>query len=97
MDLDYRTESILRNGDVLADDWKIDSPDFIKQLMPECAARQDASRNRKQKLPAQKSGGRYKSLHLREDGFVAAVAARVFRDAMGTFMVKWPRVVFFER
>jgi hypothetical protein len=34
MELDYRTESILRKGDVLADDWKIDSPDLIRQLMP---------------------------------------------------------------
>ncbi len=34
MDLDYRTETILRQAYVLADDWKIDSPDLIKQLMP---------------------------------------------------------------
>jgi hypothetical protein len=33
-DLDYRTETILRKAYVLADDWKIDSPDLIKQLMP---------------------------------------------------------------
>lgn len=34
IDLDYRTETILREAYVLADDWKIDSPDLIKQLMP---------------------------------------------------------------
>jgi hypothetical protein len=34
MDLDYRTETILRKAYVLADDWKIDSPELIKQLMP---------------------------------------------------------------
>jgi hypothetical protein len=34
IDLDYRTETILRQAYVLADDWKIDSPDLIKQLMP---------------------------------------------------------------
>jgi len=31
---DYRTEAILRKAYVLADDWKIDSPELIKQLMP---------------------------------------------------------------
>ena len=34
IDLDYRTEMILRKAHVLADDWKIDSPDLIRQLMP---------------------------------------------------------------
>jgi hypothetical protein len=34
IDLDYRTETILREAYVLADDWKIDSPDLIRQLMP---------------------------------------------------------------
>jgi hypothetical protein len=34
IDLDYRTESILRKAHVLADDWKIESPDLIQQLMP---------------------------------------------------------------
>ena len=34
IDLDYRTESILRRAYVLADDWKINSPDLIRQLMP---------------------------------------------------------------
>ena len=34
IDLDYRTETILRKAYVLADDWKIDSPDLIQQLMP---------------------------------------------------------------
>ena len=34
IDLDYRTETILRTAYVLADDWKIDSPDLIRQLMP---------------------------------------------------------------
>jgi hypothetical protein len=34
IDLDYRTETILRKAHVLADDWKIDSPDLIQQLMP---------------------------------------------------------------
>jgi hypothetical protein len=35
IDPDYRTETILRKACVLADDWKIDSPDLIKQLMPQ--------------------------------------------------------------
>jgi len=35
MDLDYRSEMILRKAHVLADDWKIDSPELIRQLMPE--------------------------------------------------------------
>ena len=34
IDLDYRTETILRKAYVLADDWKIESPDLIRQLMP---------------------------------------------------------------
>jgi hypothetical protein len=33
-DLDYRTETILRKAYVLADDWKIESPALIQQLMP---------------------------------------------------------------
>lgn len=35
IDLDYRTESVLRKAYVLADDWRIDSPELIRQLMPE--------------------------------------------------------------
>jgi hypothetical protein len=35
IDLDYRTETILRQAHVLADDWKIDSADVIRQLMAE--------------------------------------------------------------
>jgi hypothetical protein len=34
IDLDYRTETILRKAHVLADDWKIESPELIQQLMP---------------------------------------------------------------
>ena len=33
IDLDYRTEMILRKANLLANDWKIDSPDLIRQLM----------------------------------------------------------------
>jgi Domain of unknown function (DUF4132) len=33
IDLDYRTETTLRKAYVLANDWKIDSPDLIRQLM----------------------------------------------------------------
>jgi hypothetical protein len=33
-EMDYRSEMILRKAYILADDWKIDSPDLIKQLMP---------------------------------------------------------------
>jgi hypothetical protein len=33
LDLDSRTEAILRIAHLLADDWKIDSPDLIRQLM----------------------------------------------------------------
>ncbi|HEV2115341.1 MAG TPA: DUF4132 domain-containing protein [Terriglobales bacterium] len=34
LDLDHRTEMILRKAYVLADDWNIDSPELVKQLMP---------------------------------------------------------------
>src|SRR4029077_20394232 len=34
IELDYRSETILREAYVLANDWKIDSPDLIKQMMP---------------------------------------------------------------
>jgi len=34
LDVDYRTETALRKAYVLADDWKIDSPELIRQLMP---------------------------------------------------------------
>jgi len=34
VELDYRTETILRKAYVLADDWKIESPELIQQLMP---------------------------------------------------------------
>ena len=34
IDLDYRTEMILRKAYLLADDWKIESPDLVQQLMP---------------------------------------------------------------
>ena len=34
VELDHRTEMILRKAYVLANDWNIDSPDLIKQLMP---------------------------------------------------------------
>lgn len=33
IDLDYRTETILRKAYVLANDWTIDSPELIRQLM----------------------------------------------------------------
>jgi hypothetical protein len=33
IDLDYRTEMVLRKAHVLANDWNIDSPDLIRQLM----------------------------------------------------------------
>jgi hypothetical protein len=33
IDLDYRTEMILRKAYVVANDWEIDSPDLIRQLM----------------------------------------------------------------
>ena len=35
VDLDYRTEIILRKAHILANDWKIDAPELVKQLMPE--------------------------------------------------------------
>jgi Domain of unknown function (DUF4132) len=35
MDLDYRTETILRKAQVLAEDWRISSPDLVRQLAPE--------------------------------------------------------------
>jgi hypothetical protein len=35
IELDYRTEIVLRKAYVLADDWKIDSPELVRQLMPE--------------------------------------------------------------
>jgi hypothetical protein len=34
IELDYRTELILRRAHVLADDWKINSPELVRQLMP---------------------------------------------------------------
>jgi uncharacterized protein DUF4132 len=34
LELEHRTEMILRKAYVLANDWKIDSPELIKQLMP---------------------------------------------------------------
>jgi hypothetical protein len=34
IDLDHRTETILRKAYVLAEDWNINSPDVIQQLMP---------------------------------------------------------------
>jgi hypothetical protein len=34
VDVDYRTETTLRKACVLAEDWKIEDPDLIKQLMP---------------------------------------------------------------
>jgi hypothetical protein len=33
IDIDYRTEMILRKAHVLANDWNIQSPDLIQQLM----------------------------------------------------------------
>jgi hypothetical protein len=35
IDLDPRTETILRKAHVLADDWRIDSPELVRQLMPD--------------------------------------------------------------
>jgi hypothetical protein len=35
IDLDYRTERALRKAYVLADDWRINSPELVRQLMPE--------------------------------------------------------------
>ncbi len=34
IDLDYRTELALRKAYILADDWRINSPELIQQLMP---------------------------------------------------------------
>ena len=34
IELDYRTEMILRRAYMLADDWKIDDPELIRQFMP---------------------------------------------------------------
>jgi len=34
IELDHRTEKILRKAYVLADDWKISSPELVRQLMP---------------------------------------------------------------
>ena len=34
IELDYRTEMILRKAYLLADDWKIEDPELIRQLMP---------------------------------------------------------------
>lgn len=35
IELDYRTEQVLRKAYVLADDWKINSPELVRQLMPQ--------------------------------------------------------------
>ncbi|HEY1925568.1 MAG TPA: DUF4132 domain-containing protein [Candidatus Acidoferrum sp.] len=35
IDLDPRTEMILRKAFILADDWRIDAPELVRQLMPE--------------------------------------------------------------
>jgi hypothetical protein len=35
IELDYRTEMVLRKAYILADDWRIDSPELVRQLMPE--------------------------------------------------------------
>jgi len=35
IELDYRTDLILRKAHVLANDWKIDSPELVRQLFPE--------------------------------------------------------------
>jgi hypothetical protein len=32
--VDYRTGMILRKAYVLADDWKIEDPELVRQLMP---------------------------------------------------------------
>jgi hypothetical protein len=34
LELDYRSEMILRRAYVLANDWNINSPELIKQIMP---------------------------------------------------------------
>ena len=35
VDLDYWTKMILRKAHALADDWRIESPDLIRPLMPQ--------------------------------------------------------------
>jgi len=35
IELDYRTEMVLRRAYVLENDWKIDSPELVRQLMPD--------------------------------------------------------------
>jgi hypothetical protein len=35
VDLDFRTEMVLRKAYALADDWKITAPELMSQLMPE--------------------------------------------------------------
>ena len=35
IELDHRTEMVLRKAYVLAEDWKIDSPELVRQLMPD--------------------------------------------------------------
>ena len=35
IDIDPRTEMILRKAFILADDWRIDAPELVRQLMPE--------------------------------------------------------------
>jgi hypothetical protein len=35
VDLDFRTEMVLRKAYVLADDWKITAPELMSQLIPE--------------------------------------------------------------
>jgi hypothetical protein len=35
IDVDPRTEMILRKAFILADDWRIDAPELVRQLMPE--------------------------------------------------------------
>jgi hypothetical protein len=34
IDVDYRTEMILRKAYVLADDWKIVDPELMRQFLP---------------------------------------------------------------
>jgi hypothetical protein len=35
IELDYRTEMVLRQAYILADDWRIDSPELVRQMMPD--------------------------------------------------------------
>ncbi|MBZ5722785.1 MAG: hypothetical protein LAO03_20795 [Acidobacteriia bacterium] len=35
IELDYRTEMVLRKACVLADHWRIDCPELVRQFMPE--------------------------------------------------------------